>query len=188
MGSGAWSADVLASEDDQRALYADAAAASLREAMAAGIAFARAERGDRRGRAPSPDAKAVVSMADRLAGTVVALLRRRLEDGEDGPDGGGAERVGAAYREWRGERIERLVGDWVLEAFSSGVLAASGTGGGLRWVVSGDEPSCADCDDNALAGAVLAGRGVPHRPPPPAGPRRMPLPGRPDARLIARPA
>ncbi len=72
VGSGAWSADVLASEDDQRALYADAAAANLREAMAAGIAFARAERGDRRGRAPSPDAKAVVSMADRLAGTVVS--------------------------------------------------------------------------------------------------------------------
>jgi DivIVA domain-containing protein len=155
-GSGAWTDEVLRSEDEQKDLYADAATANLREATAAGIAFARAERGEKRGRAPSPDAKAVASMADRLAGTVVTLLRRRLEDG-DGDIDGGAERVGAAYREWRGARIEGLVGDWVLEAFSSGVLAASGSGGGLRWVVGGEAPPCADCDDNALAGAVPTG-------------------------------
>ena len=38
----------------------------------------------------------------------------------------GRDRVGAAYREWRGERIERLVGDHALAAFSAGVLAGAG--------------------------------------------------------------
>lgn len=156
-GSGTWSAETLPPEGEHRSLYADVSTASLREAVAAGITFGREQRGDRRGRAPSPDAKVVAAMAERLAGTVVALLRRRMEGAEGESDDVGAESVGAAYREWRGTRIERLVGDYVLEAFSAGVLAAAGSGSALRWVLGGDAPACADCDDNALAGAVPAG-------------------------------
>jgi DivIVA domain-containing protein len=166
-GSGAWSAGTLPPEEEQRALYVDAASGSLKESVAAGIAFAREQRGERGGRPPAPDAKAVAELAERLAGTVVGLLRRRLED-EDGGAADGAERVGAAYRDWRGARIERLVGDYAVEGFSAGVLAAAGTGGALRWVLAGGAPACADCDDNALAGAVAAGEEFPtgHRHPP----------------------
>ncbi len=37
-----------------------------------------------------------------------------------------AEHVGSAFREWKGERIERLAGDHVVAAFSAGTIAAAG--------------------------------------------------------------
>jgi hypothetical protein len=89
-----------------------------------------------------------------LARTVVTMLRRRIGgDSEAGEDMG--DRVGAAFREWRGERIERLVGDFAVQAFSAGVAAATQPGEPIRWVLSSAE-GCSDCDDNALAGAVPA--------------------------------
>ena len=50
----------------------------------------------------------------------------------------------------------------------AGVLAATGREAGLRWVVGGAGPACADCDDNALAGTVATGEEFPtgHRHPP----------------------
>jgi DivIVA domain-containing protein len=175
--SDSWSDAMLAPEDEQRARYVEAATPALHDAAAAGIAMAREVRSSR-GRVPSPDARAVAEAAESLAGTVVTLLRRRLTD--DARDSGSpVDRVGAAFREWRGERIERLVGDCALAAFSSGILVASGKGSGLRWLVGGSGPPCADCDDNSLAGAVAPGDEFPtgHRyPPAHAGCRCMVVP------------
>jgi hypothetical protein len=86
------------------------------------------------------------------------MLRRRI----DGDDVGGeeaGERVSAAFREWRGERIERLVGDFAVQAFSAGVTMAS-PDQPLRWVLASTS-GCSDCDDNALAGAVSPSEGFP---------------------------
>jgi len=169
-GSGAWDDGLLSTEEAQRRAYAEAAVANLADAAAAGIAFAR-RRSGARGAAPKPDPKVADALADALAGNIVALLRRRLT----GPEGAGAggsddatERVGAAYREWRGERIERLVGDVALGAFSAGVLAATPSGTGVHWVLGGTGAGCADCDDNALAGDVAPGEEFPtgHKHPP----------------------
>ena len=165
--SDTWSDKILAPEDEQRARYVEAATPPLRDAAVAGITMAREMR-SARGRVPSPDDRAVAEAADGLAGTVVTLLRRQLTDDETRDGGSPADRVGAAFREWRGERIERLVGDYALAAFSSGVLVASGKGAGLRWLVGGAAPACADCDDNSLAGTVPPGDEFPtgHRYPP----------------------
>ncbi len=162
-----WSDEILAPEDEQRARYVEAATPVLRDAAVAGITLAR-EVLSARGRAPSPDDRALAEAADGLAGTVVTLLRRKLTDDEARDGGSPADRVGAAFRQWRGERIERLVGDHALAAFSSGILAASGKRGGLRWVVGGSGPACADCDDNSLAGTVPPGDAFPtgHQHPP----------------------
>ena len=81
-----------------------------------------------------------------------------------------ADRIGAAFREWRGERVERLVGDQATQAFSAGVAAASADGK-VRWVVT-TASGCSDCEDNALAGAVSGSESVPHRARPPARPIR----------------
>ena len=144
--------------------------------MAAGIAYARSVGKRSRTKAPSADGSAVDEIADELGTTVVALLRRRLSgEGIDEP----TERVGAAYREWRGERIERLVGDCAVEAFSAGVLAGVPDGSGLRWVRNEASLGCADCEDNALGGTVGVGQEFPtgHRyPPAHAGCRCMVLP------------
>jgi DivIVA domain-containing protein len=165
--SDTWSDKILAPEDEQRARYVEAATPPLRDAAVAGITMGREMR-SARGRVPSPDDRAVAEAADGLAGTVVTLLRRQLTDDETRDAGSPTDRVGAAFREWRGERIERLVGDYALAAFSSGVLVASGKGAGLRWLVGGAAPACADCDDNSLAGSVPPGDEFPtgHRHPP----------------------
>ena len=78
-GSGEWSDDVLAAEEDQRALYIEAASANLRDAVMAGIAFARGELGSSKGRAPAPDDGAVAKVAAALAGNIVSLLRPPAE-------------------------------------------------------------------------------------------------------------
>jgi len=166
-GSGEWRDDMLMPEAEQRALYADAASAILREAVTAGITFTRGQWRTARSKAPAPDEEMVATAADGLATTVVSLLRMRLEDLATGTDAA-TELVGAAYREWRGERIERLAGDYALGAFSSGVLSGAGKGAASRWVLAGSGTACADCDDNALAGSVASGEDFPtgHRHPP----------------------
>ncbi len=86
------------------------------------------------------------------------MLRRRIADGTDAGEEV-SDRVGAAFREWRGERIERLVGDFAVQAFSAGVAAATSSDGMVRWVMTSSS-GCSDCDDNALAGSRAHGRRV----------------------------
>jgi DivIVA domain-containing protein len=166
-GPGTWSDDALVAEDEQRAHFAEAVAKSLKEAAAAGVVFAREQAGGAGGKSPAIDEQAVTRIAEGLAGAIVAPLRRKLTDAEAA--GEAAERVGAAYREWRGQRVERLAGDYALEAFSLGVVTATPPGAGLRWVVGAAEGPCADCEDNALAGTVATGEAFPTgHPHPPA--------------------
>lgn len=174
-GSGEWSDELLLDEGSQQSMYAEAATTSVRDAMAAGSAFARAVVGGRQPKRATPDQRVVDAVSKELASTVVTLIRRRLEGGET-PDA--AERIGAAYREWRGERIERLAEDSAVDAFSQGVLGGAGKHS-VRWSRSEVGPGCADCEDNALAGVVAPGDEFPtgHRHPPAhAGCRCLVLP------------
>jgi hypothetical protein len=164
-GTGEWTGNLLSDEDAQRALYVKASSAAIRESVAAGISYGRSYGSGRQGRAPTPDQATVDSVAGELAGTIVTLLRRRLE-GADMPDA--AERIGAAYREWRGERIERLAEDRVIDAWGAGVLVGSARAGGVRWTRAESGTGCADCEDNVLAGRLAPGDEFPtgHRRPP----------------------
>jgi DivIVA domain-containing protein len=160
-GSGSWSDAVLPAEAEQRLAYVEAVSDLLGDAFRAGRELVPGSSGDGEANGDSGDS-VVTGVAERLAGSITALLRRKLADsGSDGDEGAAADRIGAAYREWRGERVERTVGDAALEAFCSGVLSRIGPDTELRWVVGGSEPPCADCDDNALAGAIGAGQGFP---------------------------
>ena len=105
---------LLGPEDLHLAIFTSAAQGHLADAFVAGTVFARRDGGgDRSG-------PAVDQAASGLSRTVVTMLRRRIADGSDAGEEV-AERVGAAFREWRGERIERLVGDFAVQAFSAGV-------------------------------------------------------------------
>ncbi len=149
--------DLLGSEEAHLAVYTAAAYGHLVDAFTAGTVFGGKPEGS------VPVGASVDQTASGLARTVVTMLRRRITDSSDEP----AERVGGAYREWRGERIERLVGDFAVQAFSAGTVAASTPGGKVRWVLTNAE-GCSDCDDNALAGAVAASESFPtghHYPP-----------------------
>jgi len=141
--------DLLGSEEKHLAVYTTAARGHLAEAFTAGTAFAGG------GRAAPDEGDAVEQSVEGLAHVVVTMLRRQIA-------GGGGElgdRVGGAFREWRGERVERLAGDYATQAFSAGVTAAAADGK-MRWVVTSAD-GCSDCEDNALAGAVSAAETFP---------------------------
>ncbi|MBV8957353.1 MAG: hypothetical protein JO087_01175, partial [Actinobacteria bacterium] len=127
----------------------------LVQAARAGSSFAGRNNG-----APSAD---LSDLVDALADAVIAPLRGRLERGlsdalaEGDDEGVLVERIGAAYREWKSQRIEQLAGDQVMAAFGRGVMSATEPGTPLRWIVRDVGGPCPDCDDNALAGAVPSG-------------------------------
>ncbi|MGD0378444.1 MAG: DivIVA domain-containing protein [Acidimicrobiales bacterium] len=146
---GGWAPGVLPSEDDHARRYAQVAAVELMEAARAGATFA----GGKADEAPGVD-----DVAASLASEIVAPLRRRLEAAgpsvDEGDESALVELVGAAFREWKGARTERLAGDRTVFAFSRAALVALPEGTELRWVVNDDVAECPDCDDNALAGPV----------------------------------
>jgi len=161
--SGEYRQELMNSEDEQRRGLVEASVDFLGDAFDAGESFAHRELGgeaDAVRDVTEVNRSAVGTGAQELADTVVTLLRRRLlEEHTEGPgptEEEAAELISAAYREWRGERIERLVADHVIGAFSSGVRSASGKAP-LRWIASGSDEACADCDDNALAEPVAEG-------------------------------
>ena len=141
--------DLLGSEEEHLAVFATAARGHLVEAFTAGTAFVGTE-----GAAPD-EGDAVEQSVEGLAHVVVTMLRRQIAEG----GGELGDRVGGAFREWRGERVERLAGDYATQAFSAGVTAAAADGK-LRWVVTSAD-GCSDCEDNALAGAVSAAETFP---------------------------
>ncbi|MGA2932927.1 MAG: DivIVA domain-containing protein [Acidimicrobiales bacterium] len=141
--------ELLGPEDEHMAGFAAAARSHLTEAFAAGTAFGGA------GKATVPAGDAIEQSEEGLARVVVTMLRRQMADG----GGELSDRVGAAFREWRGERVERLAGDYATQAFSAGVIAAGGDSK-VRWVVT-SASGCSDCEDNALAGAVSASETFP---------------------------
>jgi DivIVA domain-containing protein len=139
--------ELLGPEEEHRAVFERAVHAQLGEAYAAGAAY---------GGAPTTsDDGTVEESTTGLAHVVVTMLRRQIED--DGGDLG--DQVSAAYREWRGERVQRVSGDYATQAFSAGVVAA-GADQKLRWIVT-SSTGCSDCEDNALAGAVSAREAFP---------------------------
>jgi DivIVA domain-containing protein len=136
--------ELMGPEDEHLSRFADAARGQLAEAFAAGTVFAGA------GAAAVPGGDAVDQSSAALARMVVTMLRRQIAEGS----GETGDRVGAAFREWRGERVERLAGDCATQAFSAGV-AEAGAERKVRWVVTSAD-GCSDCEDNALAGAMSA--------------------------------
>ncbi len=136
--------ELLGPEDEHLAKFVEAVQGQLGEAFAAGAVFAGAKAADH------PGGEAVDHASSGLSRTVVSMLRRRISDGSEEP----GARVGAAFREWRGQRVERLAGDAATMAFSAGAAAgAHGADAKVRWVVT-STGGCSDCEDNALAGAL----------------------------------
>jgi hypothetical protein len=144
----------LEDELEQRRRYADAAVDALADATAAGMQFAF----DEAGVASEAEARAGIDdCAADLAVTIVLALRKRiLADG----NGDAAERANAAYKEWRGARVERLCTDAARRAFHLGVTTAS-AGRTLRFFPAPNDAPCDACALDATAPARLAGEPFP---------------------------
>lgn len=111
-------------------------------------------------------APALDDLVDGFAAEVSEALRDRLghaltaDEGEDVDTARVAESVNAVYRDFKGQRAERLAAHYVIAAHARGVFATAPDDTMLRWVVDDGGP-CPDCDDNALAGAVRKGEAYP---------------------------
>jgi len=167
-----WTADLLPDTTEHLDAYSTAALPALEEASEAGASFAAT------GASGGPPTEVVLGIAHGLAQEVVVPLRRRLSDDQglaEADESVATEHVGSAFREWKGERIERLSGDFVVAAFSAGTIAAAEgkKSAELEWIAvpgSGDEP-CPDCEDNGLNGSQQPGKEFPTgHPRPPAHP------------------
>lgn len=147
-------AEVLGPEEEHERRYREAAEGALADAARAGASFAGG----------SPDAVTAGDAAEQLARSIVAPLRRRLLDqplpADEGDEAAMADHVGSAFREWKGQRVERVAADHAHGAFWQAALAVT-PHEQLHWVVDDDGARCPDCDDNALAGSLPAGEKFP---------------------------
>jgi DivIVA domain-containing protein len=153
---GRFGPDVLPPAEEHERRFRESAEEPLAQAARAGAEFACAAPA----RAVPADATAAA-----LARDIVGPLRRRLleEDrpADEGDETALTEHVGAAFREWKGRRVERLAADHAHSAFSRSVLAATAKGASVEWLVDDEGAQCPDCDDNALAGAQRPGEPFP---------------------------
>jgi DivIVA domain-containing protein len=157
-------AEILPDRDARVRRIARTSRPLLDQAAKAGLSFAASILGEQAptgGRRP-PE---LDDLAMDLATSVVDPLRRRLEqvfadDFDDDPSVL-AESLGAAYREWKTQRIELAASDHIAGAFNRGTLAATPDGMLLRWIVEDIGGPCPDCDDNALAGELPKGEPFP---------------------------
>ncbi len=91
------------------------------------------------------------------ADAVILPLRERLtvaiDSGDAGDTGGLVERIGARFREWKNQSLERTLGEVLAAAWTRGVYDAVGDDAVLWWIPF-EEGRCSDCDDNALEPTV----------------------------------
>lgn len=80
-----------------------------------------------------------------------------------------AHRIGARYREWKGQELDGRIGDVLAAAYARGIYDAAPDGSRLRWVPA--EPGqCPDAEDNALEPTRRGERFPTGQPFPPAHP------------------
>ena len=156
-GPGVPAIDALLGELAAHALrYRDAIADDLAAAAKAGaVALGGSAR----------DARKVESaLIDEITGEFVTPLRHRLHDAvaEAGGDADAAsDRLRAAYREWKVQRLDAVAGHLLRVAYGRGGFAALAPGAPVCWAVDPGAPPCPDADDNVLGGAVPAGEAFP---------------------------
>jgi DivIVA domain-containing protein len=105
----------------------------------------------------SPVFKAPRRLVTGLVQLVVTPFRERLLASvqgalNDDPDTDAdviVQRIGARYREWKGQELDGRIGDVLAAAYARGVYDAAPDGARLRWVPA-EKGQCPDADDNAL--------------------------------------
>lgn len=144
----------LEDELAQRARYAEAAVGVLAESAQAGRTFAFQETG---AQGADVDEQSINDCAADLAVTIVLALRKRIM--ADG-NGDASDRANAAYKEWRGARVERLCTDAARRAFHVGVTAAA-TGRGMKFLPAPTDAPCDACALDAQAPPRATGQAFP---------------------------
>jgi DivIVA domain-containing protein len=109
--------------------------------------------------AAAPDGEPVNGAPQRMVTGMVEVLVTPLRDrllaavddtlGDDANPDVIAHRIGARYREWKGEELDNRIRDLLAAVYARGVYDAAPEGARLRWVPA-EQGQCPDADDNAL--------------------------------------
>jgi len=161
----------LSSLSDEAQRLAVAAVPALAAVWREGARFARermSSNGESTGPDPSDDAAsraAAETVATELGTEIATAIATHLVRSFRGGDGEVASlqhAVGAAYRDWKTERIEDTASDYATDAFALGTLEVVRVARvPVSWLVDDGASRCSDCDDNELAGLVEAGATFP---------------------------
>jgi len=161
----------LSSLSDEAQRLAVAAVPALAAVWREGARFARermSSNGESTGPDPSDDAASraaaetvATELGTEIATAIATHLVRSFRDGE-GEVASLQHAVGAAYRDWKAERIEDTASDYATDAFALGTLEVVRVARvPVSWLVDDGASRCSDCDDNELAGLVEAGATFP---------------------------
>jgi hypothetical protein len=162
-------ADLLAPPTEHLGRYRGAIVDDLLAAANAGASLVTPERVATITKADANDAVAAGEAV--LDEWLMVPLRERLDrcvnDG-DGDNAAITKRVRAVYREWKTQHIDEQLDDVIRASYGHGAFTALDPGATVEWTADPSQTACADCDDNTLAGVVVAGDGFPtgHRFPP----------------------
>ena len=117
--------------------------------------------------ASAPDREPVNGAPQRMVTGMVEVLVTPLRDrllaavddtlGDDANPDVIAHRIGARYREWKGQELDNRIRDLLAAVYARGVYDAAPEGARLRWVPA-EQGQCPDADDNALEPTRRGGR------------------------------
>ncbi len=96
--------------------------------------------------------------------TIVRPLRDRIQRSVEQSNGDRDEMASllrSVFREWKMQRVEQFVADIAVLAHSRGAYLTLDQGTKMCWMVDPNGPSCADAEDNSLAGATALGDNYP---------------------------
>ena len=154
---------VIPSADEHLAMYVEGLADDLVSAAMAGAqSFTKGLKADLRKKVTRSAVLQVV--AKSIDETTVGPLRERIQrcvEQSNGDKDEMAQLVRNVYREMKLQRVEQHVADISHMAYSRGVYLSLAAGTKVCWMVDPNGPSCADAEDNSLAGATEIGSEFP---------------------------
>jgi hypothetical protein len=154
---------VLPSADEHLAMYVEALAEELVSAAMAGAqSFSKGLKADLRKKVTRSAVLQVV--AQSIDETTIRPLRERIQRCVEQSNGNKDEMtqlVRNVYREMKLQRVEQHVADISQMAYSRGAYLSLAAGTKVCWMVDPNGPSCADAEDNSLAGATEIGSEFP---------------------------
>jgi len=154
---------VLPSADEHLQMYVEALTEDvISAAMAGAQSLSKSLKADLRKRVTRSAVMQVVSRS--MDESTIRPLREKIQRAVEQSNGDKDEMsnlIRSVYREMKMQRVEQQVSDIARMAYSRGAYLVLDQGTKVCWMVDPNGPSCADAEDNSLAGSTDLGSEFP---------------------------
>jgi cell division septum initiation protein DivIVA len=154
---------VLPAADEHLQMYVEALAEDvISAAMAGAQSLSKSLKADLRKRVTRSAVMQVVSRT--MDESTIRPLREKIQRAVEQSNGDKDEMsnlIRSVYREMKMQRVEQQVSDIARMAYSRGAYLVLDQGTKVCWMVDPNGPSCADAEDNSLAGSTGLGSEFP---------------------------